>query len=67
MRKGELNPMGYYDGEHTKNVRDWKEVFDFVVEIPTLIPASHEPEDKELKMLHNQWPVYPSNFRFICT
>ncbi|GFY89633.1 2-oxoglutarate (2OG) and Fe(II)-dependent oxygenase superfamily protein [Actinidia rufa] len=57
VRRGELSPMGYYDGEHTKNVRDWKEVFDFVVQIPTLIPASHEPDDKELKMLHNQWPV----------
>ncbi|XP_057494963.1 jasmonate-induced oxygenase 2-like [Actinidia eriantha] len=63
VRRGELNPMGYHDAEHTKNVRDWKEIFDFVVEIPTVIPASHEPDDKELKMLHNQWPEYPPNFR----
>lgn len=63
VRRDELNPMGYYDGEHTKNVRDWKEVFDFVVEVPTVIPASPEPDDKELTMLHNQWPEFPPNFR----
>jgi isopenicillin N synthase-like dioxygenase len=66
VRRDELNPMGYYDGEHTKNVRDWKEVFDFVVEVPTIIPASPEPGDKELTMLHNQWPEFPPNFRDAC-
>jgi len=28
VRRDERNAMGYYDSEHTKNVRDWKEVFD---------------------------------------
>lgn len=63
VRRDELNPMGYYDGEHTKNVRDWKEVFDFVVEVPTIIAASPEPGNKELTMLHNQWPEFPPNIR----
>ena len=26
VRRDEVNPFGYYDTEHTKNVRDWKEV-----------------------------------------
>ncbi|KHM99003.1 hypothetical protein glysoja_024303 [Glycine soja] len=42
--------MGYYDSDHTKNVRDWKEVFDYTVEEPTLMLASLGPNDdhKEL-------------------
>ncbi|XP_047341953.1 jasmonate-induced oxygenase 2-like [Impatiens glandulifera] len=66
VRRGELNPMGYYDGEHTKNVRDWKEVFDFVVDNPTILPASHDPDDKEVKLIFNQWPEYPPDFRSAC-
>ncbi|OIT33606.1 PREDICTED: protein DMR6-LIKE OXYGENASE 2-like [Nicotiana attenuata] len=60
------NPMGFYDTEHTKNVRDWKEVFDFVVENPTILPASHEPGDMELKELVNQWPQFPTGSREAC-
>ncbi|TMW81750.1 hypothetical protein EJD97_008029, partial [Solanum chilense] len=66
VSRDEDNPMGFYDTEHTKNVRDWKEVFDFVVEIPTLLPASHEPHDTELRELKNQWPDFPNNFREAC-
>ena len=61
--KNESNRLGYYDTEHTKNVRDWKEVFDFFVENPTPMFASHEPDDKEIKELVNQWPQYPPDLR----
>ena len=27
VRRDEVKIIGYYDEEHTKNVRDWKEVF----------------------------------------
>ncbi|KVH93266.1 Non-heme dioxygenase N-terminal domain-containing protein [Cynara cardunculus var. scolymus] len=47
VRRDEANPLGYYDTEHTKNVRDWKEVFDFTVEVPTTMPASHDPDDEQ--------------------
>lgn len=66
VSRDEDNPMGFYDTEYTKNVRDWKEVFDFVVEDPTILPASHEPHDMELKELTNQWPNFPTNFREAC-
>ena len=46
-RRDETNVLGYYEKENTKNVRDWKEVFDLTVEEPTLVPASPDPEDKE--------------------
>ncbi|KAA8545896.1 hypothetical protein F0562_020653 [Nyssa sinensis] len=66
VSRDEMNSMGYYDTEHTKNVRDWKEVFDFTLKNPTVIPASHEPDDKELRPLVNQWPENPPHFREAC-
>ncbi|KAJ9152926.1 hypothetical protein P3X46_026433 [Hevea brasiliensis] len=66
VKRNEVDPMGYYDSEHTKNVRDWKEVFDYLVLDPTLIPASADPDDKELRTLTNQWPQYPFEFREKC-
>lgn len=66
MKRDAANAMGFHDGENTKNVRDWKEVFDFLVKDGTLIPASHEPNDKELRVLCNQWPQYPPGFRETC-
>ncbi|KAH9695792.1 Fe2OG dioxygenase domain-containing protein [Citrus sinensis] len=63
VRRDEKKLVGYYDTEHTKNVRDWKEVFDFVVESPCLMPASPEPEDKEVAETYSQWPDYPPELR----
>lgn len=63
VKRDEVNAMGYHDSEHTKNVRDWKEVFDFLLRDPTFVPASPEPEDREIRTLTNQWPVNPSEFR----
>ncbi|VVA15244.1 Hypothetical predicted protein [Prunus dulcis] len=66
IRRDEKIVVGYYDTEHTKNVRDWKEVFDFVVEEPTLVPASLDPEDKEETEWINQWPENPPELRLVC-
>ncbi|CAL5377292.1 unnamed protein product [Camellia sinensis] len=63
VRRDKVNPQGYYDTELTKNVRDWKEVFDLTVKNPTVIPASYEPSDKEVRELVNRWPEYPPEFR----
>ncbi|KAK3195662.1 hypothetical protein Dsin_026972 [Dipteronia sinensis] len=65
-KRDEVNPMGYHDREHTKNVRDWKEVFDFMAKDPTFIPASHEPDDAQLRTIRNQWPAHPPEFRDVC-
>ncbi|CAK9179718.1 unnamed protein product [Ilex paraguariensis] len=66
VRRDEVNPLGYYDTEHTKNVRDWKEVFDLIIQNPTLFLASHEPDDKELREYFNQWPDNPPELRIPC-
>ncbi|KAF9590555.1 hypothetical protein IFM89_035873 [Coptis chinensis] len=63
VSRDEENPLGYYDTKHTKNVRDWKEVFDFTVSNPTILPALHNPEDHEVQELRNQWPEYPPEIR----
>lgn len=63
VKRDEENPLGYYDTEHTKNVRDWKEVFDFTVQNPAVIPASDEPEDEDVRKINSQWPQYPPEFR----
>jgi len=63
VRRDEFNAMGYHDGEHTKNVRDWKEVFDYLVEDNAQVPSSYEPDDKDLRTLTNQWPQHDLHFR----
>ncbi|KAK6135695.1 hypothetical protein DH2020_030572 [Rehmannia glutinosa] len=66
VSRNEVNLFGYSDFEITKSVRDWKEVFDCTIENPTVIYASDEPDDGELKELYNQWPQYPPDLREIC-
>ena len=63
IRRDERNALGYFDTESTKNIRDWKEVFDFLVEEPTLVPSSTEPDDKEETQWFNQWPENPPELR----
>jgi isopenicillin N synthase-like dioxygenase len=64
--KNDDNPFGFHDKEHTKNIMDWKEIFDLGVETPIVFPASHEADDKELRLLVSQWPLHPPNFREAC-
>ena len=63
VSRDEVNPLGYYDTEHTKNVRDWKEVFDFVVNEPAFIPATGEQGETMIQEIKNQWPEYPPQMR----
>jgi isopenicillin N synthase-like dioxygenase len=56
VRRDEVNPLGYYESEHTKNVRDWKEVFDLVLHEPAAVDVSG-------LQLKNKWPQVPQGFR----
>ncbi|KAL7246801.1 hypothetical protein ACSBR2_001833 [Camellia fascicularis] len=47
------NPLGYYNAEHTKNVRAWKQVFDLAVENLAVFLASYEPDDQETQEYFN--------------
>ncbi|KAJ7967408.1 2-oxoglutarate and fe-dependent oxygenase-like protein [Quillaja saponaria] len=65
VRRDEINVLGYFEAEHTKNVRDWKEIYDFNVQEPTYIPPSVEPIDKDVIQFKwdNRWPQNPPEFR----
>ncbi|XP_020232778.1 protein DMR6-LIKE OXYGENASE 1 [Cajanus cajan] len=64
-RRDEISPTGYYETEHTKNVRDWKEVFDFQAKDPTFIPLTSDEHDDRLTHWTNLSPQYPPHFRDI--
>ncbi|CAB4290334.1 unnamed protein product [Prunus armeniaca] len=66
IMRDEKNILGYYDSEHTKNVRGSKELFDFTVKEPTFVPSSPDPEDKEVIEWYNQWPAYLPELRVEC-
>ncbi|XP_021731698.1 protein DMR6-LIKE OXYGENASE 2-like [Chenopodium quinoa] len=59
--RGEANPIGYYDSEHTRNVKDWKHVFDFTAKDHSYIPV--DPDDLKPKQLINCWPQSPPEFK----
>ncbi|KAL5217020.1 hypothetical protein ABZP36_017704 [Zizania latifolia] len=59
VRRSEESPLGYYESEHTKNVRDWKEVFDLVPRDP---PPPTAVADGEL-VFENKWPEDLPGFR----
>jgi isopenicillin N synthase-like dioxygenase len=62
VRRDEVNLLGYFEAEHTKNVRDWKEIYDFNVQQPTFIPPS---DDQSFQFQwENRWPHNPSDFRY---
>ncbi|KAL1290391.1 hypothetical protein HN51_058854 [Arachis hypogaea] len=65
VSRDETSPSGYYDTEHTKNVRDWKEVFDFLTKDPTLVPLTSHESDDRLVHWTNKSPHYPPGFRDI--
>ncbi|KAF8722126.1 hypothetical protein HU200_022766 [Digitaria exilis] len=52
VRRTERAPLGYYDAEHTKNVKDWKEVFDI---FPHELRPPAASVDGELVFM-NKWP-----------
>ncbi|KAL4271219.1 hypothetical protein GQ457_13G007430 [Hibiscus cannabinus] len=65
-KRDEFNFTGYHDEEHTKNVRDWKEVFDMLIQDPTILPASPDPDDEAITTYTNKWPENPPEFRETC-
>ncbi|CAH9142635.1 unnamed protein product [Cuscuta epithymum] len=72
VRRDEESVHGYHDAEHTVNVRDWKEVFEFAVDSPYLLPRPPRPNyhsaasAHELTEVYNLWPKRPPQMRRIC-
>uniref|UniRef100_A0A0C9RTA0 TSA: Wollemia nobilis Ref_Wollemi_Transcript_14009_1340 transcribed RNA sequence n=1 Tax=Wollemia nobilis TaxID=56998 RepID=A0A0C9RTA0_9CONI len=66
VRRNMDNPFGYYDTELTKNVRDWKEVFDFACRGTINLPRDFQAESHDTRPLTNQWPENPPHLREAC-
>ena len=54
LERGDKNPWGYFDGELTKNKRDWKEIFDLIA------ISSNDVFESEMR-----WPETPTLFKEI--
>ncbi|KAK3412449.1 hypothetical protein EUGRSUZ_I01200 [Eucalyptus grandis] len=52
VRRDEKRMPEYYETEHTKNVRDWKEVFDFTVQEPIVLEACEDYAQELQKLAH---------------
>lgn len=65
MRRTFENVYGYYESELTKNVRDWKELFDYGPKPRPDLP-DEAPENRTLDG-RNQWPEAPPGFRWACS
>jgi len=65
VRRDAVNVLGYFEAEHTKNVRDWKEIYDFNVQEPTFIPPllPHDDEQSFQFQWDNRWPHNPPDFK----
>nr|ABK25825.1 unknown [Picea sitchensis] len=66
VRRDFDHPLGYYDTELTKNIRDWKEVFDFACRGIIRLPSNLEIDSNETQTLTNQWPENPPRLREAC-
>ncbi|KAL9241896.1 hypothetical protein vseg_015956 [Gypsophila vaccaria] len=58
VSRDETNLLGYFDTEYTEAVLDCKEVFEFSVHEPTVMPG-----DPLGHKLFNRWPEHPSELR----
>ncbi|CAI8585652.1 unnamed protein product [Vicia faba] len=65
LKRDVFNAIGYYDAEHTKKAKDWKEVYDFLAKDGVQIPCSDDPHDLELCTQKNHWPQSLPHFREI--
>jgi isopenicillin N synthase-like dioxygenase len=64
VRRTFENVYGYFESELTKNVRDWKELFDYGPKPRPDLPDG-APENRTLDG-RNQWPEAPPGFRWAC-
>ncbi|KAL9241895.1 hypothetical protein vseg_015955 [Gypsophila vaccaria] len=58
VSRDETNRLGYLDTEFTEAVRDSKELFEFIVHEPNVMPG-----DPQGNKLFNRWPENPSELR----
>ncbi|CAI8585087.1 unnamed protein product [Vicia faba] len=63
LRRDAVNATGYHDSEHTNLTRDWKEVYDCLINEGIQYPSTDDPNDLDLWTLKNHWPQSLPHFR----
>ncbi|KAK4284655.1 hypothetical protein QN277_001456 [Acacia crassicarpa] len=63
VARDQTSVPGYFDAEHTKNIRDWKEGLDFLAKDPTPIPISGDDDDDRTTQWTNRYPQNPPDLR----
>ncbi|MCO5572631.1 hypothetical protein L7F22_026389 [Adiantum nelumboides] len=58
VKRSSNNFLGYNDGELTKNVRDWKEVYDMAPGGSFELPADFDSDNHHTLVHANQWPSF---------
>jgi len=66
VRRDDVNFLGYLEGENTKNVKDWKEVFDYSVRGSIVVPASSDENETRTEEATNQWPENIQDMSEVC-
>ncbi|KAL4180304.1 hypothetical protein AMTRI_Chr13g91360 [Amborella trichopoda] len=56
------HPVSYNNNYFTSNVRDWVEIYDYILKDKIEVPVTHEQEDTMIMQLHNHRPAYPPGF-----
>ncbi|ERN18405.1 hypothetical protein AMTR_s00193p00041220 [Amborella trichopoda] len=57
------HPVSYNNNDVTSNVRDWVEIYDYILKDKIEVPVTHEQEDTMIMQLHNHRPAYPPGFQ----
>lgn len=60
VRRDKVNLLGYFEAEHTRNVRDWKEIYEFNLQQPPIEPS--DQQNIQFKW-DNRWPQNPPEFK----
>lgn len=66
VAKDENNFLGYHNAENTKNIRDWKEIFEYEAKGSVNIPIRNVNGAYKVEKVKNRWPKFPPNMREAC-
>ncbi|KAL4180310.1 hypothetical protein AMTRI_Chr13g91410 [Amborella trichopoda] len=57
------HPVSYNSNDFTNNVRDWVEIYNYLLKDKIEVPVTDELEDTKIMQLHNHGPACPPGFQ----
>ncbi|XP_020530789.1 uncharacterized protein LOC18446767 isoform X3 [Amborella trichopoda] len=61
------HPVSYNSNDFTNNVRDWVEIYNYLLKDKIEVPVTHELEATRIMQLHNHGPACPPGFHLVQT